>query len=293
LASCAALPELNDEGNILRAALGRVGVDAVPAVWNAPVNWDAFDAVIIRTTEDYFRDATRFLDWAEMLGERLFNSPEIVRWNHDKSYLAELATAGISVVSTRYVRPGQDYRFPETNRFVVKPAVSAGANSTAVYSSADRERAHEHVGLLHEAGRTVMLQPYYRQIEVDAETAVIFIDGQLSHCMRKEPVVRQGDLPTDSRGETMSIRTPVADMLELAWRAHDLVAQRFGVPLYARVDAVRDDLGEPAVMELELIEPLLFLDFVPAAADRLALAFLAKMKTREIPVPPSRSHGRS
>lgn len=260
---------------LLIDALRERGVTAVPVIWNRDVGWDDFDAVMIRTTEDYFRTPARFLDWARSLGNRLFNSPETVEWNLDKHYLAELAGHGIPVVATQYVPPGGSPEFPP-GQFVVKPAVSAGANSTAAYGEADRDAARRHVEELHAAGRTVMLQPYCHLVDAEAETAVIFIDGELSHCMRKEPLLRVGQPPMESKTEDMSVHEPPASMLDLARRAHDLVAASLGVPLYARADMVRDNAGRPVLIELELIEPMLFLGHAPGSAAKLAASFVRR-----------------
>ena len=273
IATCADRAGLYPEGVLLVEALQQQGVTAVPAIWNGDVGWDDFDAVMVRTTEDYFRTPARFLDWARSLGTRLFNSPETVEWNLDKHYLLDLAGHGIPVVATQYVPPGSRPEFPP-GQFVVKPTVSAGANSTAAYDEAGQDAARRHVRELHAAGRTVMLQPYCHRVDTEAETAVIFIDGELSHCMRKEPLLRVGQPPVESKTEDMSVHEPPADMLDLARRAHDTVAASLGMPLYARADMVRDDAGRPVLIELELIEPMLFLGHAPGSAAKLAAAFV-------------------
>jgi hypothetical protein len=130
------------------------------------------------------------------------------------------------------------------------------------------------VGRLHAAGRDVLVQPYYGRVDEEAETAVILIDGELSHSMRKAPLLTldQPELDGLYREEDMSRREADSDVLELAWRAWEVTVQRFGPQLYARVDVLRSDAGEPAVLELELIEPSLFLEFAPGSAAALAAA---------------------
>jgi hypothetical protein len=273
IATCSELPDLDREGQLLRAALGRRGVEAVPAIWNEDHRWENFAGVVLRTAWDYFYAIDQFLDWARQLGDRLVNPPEVVEWNADKRYLFELEADGIPVVSTDYIPPGTGFELPP-GQFVVKPAISAGVNDTATYDDARHEPALEHVRALHDVGRTVLIQPYCHRVDVEAETAVIFIDGQVSHCMRKGPLLSL-DRPIEEgpwRQEDMSLCCPDADMVELARAAYDVVVRRFGHPLYARVDAVRSDSGAPVVLELELIEPSLFLDFAPGSADKLAAA---------------------
>lgn len=273
IATCAELPNLDREGQLLQAALRRWGVEAVPAIWNEDHRWDDFDGVVLRTAWDYFYAIDQFLNWVRQLGDRLFNPPELVEWNADKRYLFELEGDGIPIVSTDYVPPGRGFELPG-GQFVVKPAISAGVNDTATYDDARHEPALRHIRSLHDAGRTVLIQPYYHRIDVEAETAVIFIDGQVSHCMRKSPLLSL-DQPIEEgpwRHEDMSLHHPEADMVELAQATYDVVVRRFGRPLYARVDGIRSDSGEPVVLELELIEPSLFLDYAPGSADRLATA---------------------
>jgi hypothetical protein len=274
IATCALLPDLDGEGRLLVDALRRCGVSAVPAVWNEDSGWGEFDAVLLRTTWDYFRMIGQFLDWTRELGERAFNPPEVVSWNSDKRYLFDLKAGGIPIVTTDYVAPGCEFSLP-AGQYVVKPAVSAGVNDTATYDRGGEDAALRHIGALHSSGRAVLIQPYYAQIDTDAETAMIFIDGRLSHSMRKNSLLSLGRPIEEGpwREEEMSLRDPDADMVELGQATYELVAERFGDPLYARVDAIRDDAGGPAVLEVELIEPSLFLQFAPDSADKLARAF--------------------
>jgi hypothetical protein len=267
------------EGRLLCAALDELGVETVPAVWDSDgVAWGRFSAVIIRTTEDYFRNLPGFLSWAWSLDGRLYNDPRIVSWNVDKQgYLRELSEAGIPVVRTWYAAPGQPYRIP-SGTYVVKPAISAGSNQTRAYGEGEESAAIAHIAALHRAGRTVMVQPYYERVDTDGETAVVYVDGAVCGCMRKEPVLALGRPPSESLPEEMSVRSPQGSALELAARVHSLVAARFGVPLYARIDMVPDEKGNPVVIEAELTEPLLFLDHLPGSADMLAAALLRRAR---------------
>jgi hypothetical protein len=168
---------------------------------------------------------------------------------------------------------------PPPGRFVVKPAVSAGSRGAAVFDAARHDAARAHVSALQAEGRDVLVQPYLDAVDGDeAETALVFIDGELSHAMRKGPLLAL-DRPPVNAGwapETMSRWEPAADVAALGRRVHALVAERFGRPLYARVDVLRDAAGAPAVLEVELVEPSLFLDLVPGTAEALAGAILAR-----------------
>jgi len=121
-----------------------------------------------------------------------------------------------------------------------------------------------------------MIQPWCERVETDGETAVVFVDGRVSHAVCKAAILRPGEPPADSRPEAVSRCRLPRDMAAVARRAMALAAGRFGTPLYGRADMLRDDRGRPALLELELIEPLLFLDLAPGSAGRLADALLRR-----------------
>jgi hypothetical protein len=280
IATCAEHPGLDAENRLLLAALRAEGVAATAAPWNgrAPGGWDAYDAVVVRATWDYTWALHDFLRWTRSVGLRLHNAPDVIAWNADKRYLFDLERAGIAVVAGEHVPAGASFR-PPRGRYVVKPTVSAGARDTAVYDGARRRAAEAHVRALHAAGRDVLVQPYYDSVDSEAETAVVVIDDRVEHCMRKGPLLALDRPPPDGlfRAEDMCRRDAADDVVALAHRTWQHVAERFGPPLYARVDVLRGDAGEPAVLELELIEPSLFLDFAPGSAEALARALVRRV----------------
>ena len=257
LATCAALPELDPDDRLLAAALGG---RAVPAVWDDPaVDWDAFELVVVRSTWDYVGRRDEFLAWADALGDRLRNPPDVLRWSTDKRYLAELVAAGLPVVPTAFARPGDRLPAPP---LVVKPAVGAGSIDAARHD--DPRTAADHVARLGVA----LVQPY-----VDAaETALLYLGGAYSHAINKGPLLA-GEAERDASGlyvtENISAAEPSAAEREVADRLMVWVTERFGALLYARVDL----LGG-AVLEVELAEPSLFLGQAHGAAERLAAAIL-------------------
>ena len=284
LATCAEHRDLDAEGRMLLAAFGELGVDARPIVWtDEPAGGcDAFDLVVVRATWDYTHVLAQFLAWTRTVGDaRLLNPPDVIAWNADKRYLADLAGAGIQTIATQHVAPGAPFTAPP-GRFVVKPAVAGGARGAQVFDEQRHEQARAHVAKLHAGGHDLLVQPYLDAVDGDeGETALVFLDGELSHAMRKGPLLAL-DVPavqTGFRAEQMSVvAAPAADVVALGRRTLAGVHERFGGPLlYARVDVLRDAAGEPAVLELELIEPSLFLDFVPGTAQALARAILARL----------------
>lgn len=279
LATCEEVSALDEEGRLLLGGLRAAGIDAEPAVWNSPaVEWDGYELVVLRSTWDYHLDPGRFVAWVRSIGSRLLNPPELVTWNASKRYLHELGGWGLATVPTAFVSPGEGFELPGVGEFVVKPATSAGSRDTARYRPGD-EAAGRHVEALLAAGREVMVQPYLSAVDVSAETALVFLGGEFSHAMRKGPLLELDQEQEQGlfRPEEMSPREPTAAQLELAAAVVGTVGERVGEPLYARVDLLDSDQGQPLVLELELIEPSLFLDFHPPAAERLVSLLASRL----------------
>jgi glutathione synthase/RimK-type ligase-like ATP-grasp enzyme len=261
----------DEDDPILLDALAQAGalVDVVP--WDdASVQWASYDIAVVRSTWDYASRRTEFLDWARSTAAvtRLRNDPAVLAWNTDKAYLAELATAGLDVVPTTVLRPGDDADLPDDGEFVVKPAVGAGSIDTARYSPAERARAVEHVRRLLDNGRPVLVQPYQSSIDEHGETALLFVDGGFSHAARKGALLPAGGRPPASDGElfaaeTMSPTQPTAAERALADQVLDSAPFDRESLLYARVDLVAGGDGGPLLLELELTEPSMFLAHAP------------------------------
>ena len=269
LATCAAFPALDDDDRLLLAALGD---RAEPVVWDDPaVDWDAYERVVVRNTWDYQGRRDEFLAWAMRLGDRLLNPPDVLAWNTDKRYLAELAAGGLPVVDTAFVAPGEPHMPPDGRPFVVKPTISAGSRDTARF--APGEDASELVGAIHATGRTAMVQPYLDAVDEAGETALLYLGGAFSHAIRKGPILVPGQTADPSglfAEEDIRPREPSTAEREAADRVMAWVAQRFGTLLYARVDLLPGAGGTPTLLELELAEPSLFFAHGPGSAERLA-----------------------
>ncbi len=267
LATCAAFPQLADDEPLLLDQLRARRVSAEPVVWDDPtVDWNAYELVVVRTTWDYSWRREAFLVWVQSLA-RVLNAAEVIRWNTDKRYLAELP----HVVPTRFVAPGDAWD-PPAGEFVVKPAVASGSRDAARYQTGQRAEARAHAERLLGEGRTLMVQPYLGSVEDRGETALMFLAGEYSHAIRKGQIL--GRARAHASGlyaeEEVIGREPnpaerrVADEIldSLPWPRSEL--------LYARVDLIADGAGEPKLIELELSEPSLYLSFGDAAAARLA-----------------------
>lgn len=278
LATCAELPELDDDAPALRAALRTRGVESAAGVWDDPaVAWAGFDLVVLRSTWDYAPRREAFLAWAERVATvtTLLNPVDVVRWNTDKRYLRALAAAGVPVVATEWVEPGG--ALPDLADFVVKPAVSCGCRDTRRFEAGEREAAQRMVERLHAEGRAVMVQPYLAHIDADAETALLYIGDRYSHAIRKGPMLALGAAAEAGlfRAEDIGARVASDAQLAVAEAALDAVPGGRARLLYARVDVVPGPDGRPVVLELELTEPSLFLGFADGAAERFAAAISA------------------
>jgi glutathione synthase/RimK-type ligase-like ATP-grasp enzyme len=276
---------LDEDEPIAVAALARTGVSVEVVEWNDPdARWSHYERVVLRSTWDYPQHLAEFLAWVATVDglSELVNPAATVRWNLDKQYLTALAEDGVPITPTVFVRPGEAVEFPD-GRFVVKPAVGAGSRGAAWYRPDERDSATEHVARLHAAEQTVLVQPMLASVAQDGEWPMVFFGGTFSHAaVKRVNLPRAGTVETLFAAETNTQHVATADQIAVATAAVDAVSRRLGTPTYARVDLVRDDDGCCCVLEVELIEPSLFLSFADAAAaDRLA----------EVLVRPDAAHG--
>lgn len=275
---------MDDDLPPLIEALARAGVAHAVVDWDDPVaDWAAHVLVVVRSTWDYPRRHAEFVAWTRRVARvtRLQNPPRLLRWSADKRYLRDLATAGVPVVPTAFAAPGEAMEWPGADEVVVKPAVSGGSLDTARHRAAHREEAEAHVARLHAGGRVAMAQPYLSRVEgARGETALVFIDGAFSHAVRKGPMLVPGLSVVGGLFVEEDIRpsTPTPAERDVAAAALAAIPGE-EPPLYARVDLVPDDAGRPLVLELELVEPSLFLAHGPGAADRMAGAIAARLTT--------------
>lgn len=268
LATCADLPEgRGDEP--LRDSLG-----AEWAIWDDPsVDWDAYDLVVVRSVWDYVGRRDELLAWARSV-PRLVNPAEVLAWNTDKTYLREVAAAGLPTVPTTFVAPGEAAVWPQGDAdWVVKPTESAGARGTGRFAAGDVAGAGALLAVLHAEGRTAMVQPYLDSVDRRGETALLTFGGAVSHVITKAQILEVGAAIIEEGGYLPPVAARQATAAESAVAARVLhwLAERFGRPLaYARIDLVEDERGEPIVLELELTEPFLFWDLAPDGAERFA-----------------------
>lgn len=248
-------------------ALARAGIDAEPAIWSDPsVDWDRFAAVVIRSCWDYHLRRDAFLHWIATLQRPLFNPPRVVAWNSHKSYLLELAARGVRIPRTELIRQPLSAIDGE---IIIKPAVSASAHDTHRVSSAAEARTIS--ARLLERGDAIV-QEFVGDITTLGEWSMIFLDRQFSHAVKKLP--KRGDFRVQQElGGSADLAEAPQHVIEAARSILRLVD---GDVLYARVDVI-DREGGVTLMELELIEPMLFLQLDARAPLRFAEAIARRL----------------
>jgi glutathione synthase/RimK-type ligase-like ATP-grasp enzyme len=277
--------DLDEDLPILGAALERAGTQFHFVNWHDAVDWSQYAAVFLRSPWDYHLRRDEFLAWLRDVSRatRVFNTYDVVEWNSDKRYLAELTIAGIPVVSTRFVATAGESTMRDVldevgNDIVVKPSISAGSHDTVRYRDASLVLGEvvAHVSRILAAGAVAMIQPYESGIDERGETGMVWLNGMLSHSFRKGAIL--AEQPDMGNGlyaaEDIASRTATKEEVALGERIMAFLSSRFGAPpLYARVDVIPDADGKPQLMELELVEPSFFLAYAPGADDRVASAF--------------------
>lgn len=272
----AVAPTLTADDALAVQPLAERGVTVVPAIWtDETVDWSAFDAIVLRSPWEYYREPERFFTWLDRIeatGVPVWNSPATVRWNARKTYLTELAGRGVRTIPSELIAQGTVTTLADVQRrtgwgeLVVKPVISGGAYETwrvgAAPTDDDERRFAEFV-----AARDTIVQPFLPEI-ADGEWSFIFLHGALSHAVRKRP--QEGDFRVQPQhGGITRLEQPGERLVAQAAFALTQMPAGIDTPLYARVDACEVN-GRLLLMELEVIEPNLFLGYDPGAPARFA-----------------------
>jgi len=267
-------PQLTNDDRLVADALGRRGVEVLPAVWDDhDVEWASFDRVIIRSTWDYHLKPGSYERWLRSFlprPGRLWNPPEVVLANLNKRYLIRLSEQGVGVVPTAYVGSGDGRRLRAIlerhgwDEVVIKPAISASGRGTWRTSLAaagwDQGRFADQV-----RESDTLVQPYIPEIASRGEWSMMFFGSRFSHAVLKKPA--EGDFRVQRHfGGQPRAAVPGARLVEQAAVALSTVGAHL---LYARVDGIERE-GEFVLMELEVNEPYLFLSLSDDAASIFA-----------------------
>ncbi len=259
----------------LFAALDEAKIDAALVNWDdTSVDWGGFDLVVVRSTWNYPRRREEFLEWTRAM-PNLLNPPEVIEYSSDKHYLADLDARGLRVIPSRFCDVGAHPVFFDVD-FVVKPCVGAGSLHVERYRPEESARARAHIAALHAEGRDALIQPYINSVDTLGERALVFVDGSYSHAMTKGAMlhVPQSERDFLFRRERMSLADGEADAVTSATEVLDTLG--YSDLLYARIDLVATIRGW-LVMELELVEPSLYLTFHEAAAHALAAGIARRL----------------
>lgn len=280
LVTCGTYPGLTDDDRPLLGELASLGVEARPVVWDDPgADWTAFDALVLRSTWNYHRRPREFTAWlAELdeIGVPLWNPTSVVRWNMHKRYLRELGEQGIPVPATEWVARGDARPLPAILRergwrdVIVKPAISASATDTWRATGDGSAAASRYRALVNRVD--LLVQATIPEVASDGEWSLLYLGGSFSHAMLKRP--RDGDFRVQTElGGTAERADPPAALVAAGDR---IVGHIPGEWLFARVDGVLTRDGF-LLMELECIEPLLFLSRQPGSAATLARALADRL----------------
>jgi hypothetical protein len=269
-------PNLTADDALALAPLKQFDIAAIPTMWDDPqVDWKKFDAVVVRSCWDYHhkpRDFRRWLGHLEELKIPVWNPVEILRWNMHKTYLRELAAKGVAIPPTVWIEAGSsvDLRaLLSANEFeqaVIKPTISATAHQTWRTSLATAHHDQSHFDMILRASGA-MVQQFIAEVTSNGEWSLLFFGGKYSHAVLKRP--RAGDFRVQSDfGGTSHRLEPSPALIKQAEGIVSLVDQPL---LYARADGFDLD-GTFVLLELELLEPALFLEMDGAAPIRWAAA---------------------
>jgi len=270
------------EDALLQDALGELGLSSRRVDWADPgVDWTRFRCAVLRTTWDYFDRIEAFRAWLGRVegATRLFNPVTLVRWNLDKGYLGELAERGVPVVPSRFLEAGDGTplaRLLEETGWsdaVIKPCVSGAARLTYRVDPGTARSVDARLRP-HRAAEAFLLQPFQAEVLRSGEVTLVLVEGEVTHGVRK--LARPGDFRVqDDHGGTVHPHDPTPREVAVARQA---MAACPSPPVYGRVDLVEDGEGGLAVMEVELIEPELWLRAHPSAATALARAIARRLR---------------
>lgn len=264
------------EDSLLVNALMKEGLSVGRFSWSDhEVNWDNVKSVIFRTTWDYFDRYEEFKKWFDQIRNKvmMFNSADIIEWNRDKIYLAEMADKRINIPETIFIGAGREDNLSSivhdlsTEEFVLKPNVSGAARLTyRLHKNELNDFEETYKNLISE--EDFMVQSFQLNILSKGEISLVLIDGNYSHAVLKRGKGEDFRVQDDFGGSVYEYH-PSDEEISFAKQCYEAID---GKPLYCRVDIIWDNDDELALSELEMIEPELWFRNRPAAAEELAKA---------------------
>lgn len=271
--------------HLLYKPLKQLGWTAEEVSWrNTSINWDVFDAVIIRSPWDYQDDPEAFLNVLKNIESSsavLENSFETVKWNIDKTYLRNLQQRGIEIVPTLWCNQFYVDELPtfftelESQEIVIKPTISAGADDTFWIQKNEQNQYTKRLSSIF-SDRPFLVQPFMENIISEGEFSVFFFGDTYSHTILKTPETNDFRVQEEHGGRLQKVE-PETHLLSTARQTLNIIDP---LPLYTRADYVRTADDTFALMELELIEPSLYFNMDPESPKRFARVFDKWMKEK-------------
>lgn len=270
-----------DEDKLLSSILKELGISLEIVAWSDPeADWSKFTTLLIKSTWDYFDFYPEFLNWIQKiksLGIPVLNDLDTILWNSSKSYLLEIEEKGFPVISGLILKNGKEIDADQirqkikTDTWVVKPLVSGGAKNTLKIKASDWESYADQVRDLVK-DEDFLVQPFIREVQTVGEYSLIFFNQKFSHAVLKTPA--NADFRVQHYfGGTIQTIDPSPEMLH---SCQVLVDEFATGSLYSRVDGVEID-GVFHLMELELIEPYLFLGLADQAIPNYQAALSVRL----------------
>jgi len=274
-------PDLVYGDDLLAADLKLLGIKVAVCPWDdTDINWRQFDAVVLRSCWDYHSRAAEFTRWLNSSKSQkvnLLNTYDLVFWSLHKSYLLDLEAKGVNIVPTVYLKQGSSvdsstFKEKSWDQVVIKPAI--GASGYRLFSgSVNDPKVLEKLEKL-ATNQDTLVQPLMPEVRQVGEYSSIFFNNTRSHTVLKKP--KEGDFRSNyEHGATATVVEPSADVLN---ELEQILKQVTPMPLYARVDYLIS-AGRPVLMELELVEPNLYMDLFPQAAKTFAKQISLKLNS--------------
>jgi glutathione synthase/RimK-type ligase-like ATP-grasp enzyme len=274
------LPEGAESERLLLPHLAAANVEAQFVDWRSDRDYTKFDLVVLRSCWNYHLHDAEFTAWLQRTASvaPILNDLETVLWNKNKFYLRELQEQGIEIAPTIFASAGQAIGTKERaqieswKKVVIKPVVSASAHNTYLVDSSAFPATDELRLMMR--GEAFLVQQFIPEIQTQGEISFTYIDGYYSHAVRKKPAEGDFRVQQEHGGSAEAIK-PSASLLEQV----DAIAK--AVPqvkrsLYCRIDIV-ERAGEPILMELELVEPEIYLTLAEGSEKRLAEAIVQRI----------------
>jgi glutathione synthase/RimK-type ligase-like ATP-grasp enzyme len=286
LVTCAEWPKLSYSDSFLYRALVERDIDACAYAWNDPAaDWSRPLVSVIRSPWDYYRQPEAFLAWAQRVSQlhTLWNPGQLLQWCTHKRYLRDLEERGIPIIPTLWCERGssvdlaQEMRKRGWSEVVLKPAVSGNGYGT-ISIKEDTAATEGQLYLDHMSSlQDMLVQPFFSSVLSRGERSIVVIDGKVTHAVVRSPIRGVAQQPDHDAVELPenSLITPLEEEVQLAYKVVDLLP---APTLFARVDVVNDEEGRLHLMEVELVDPRLWLEWVPEAVERFADAIAREVR---------------